>query len=128
MNDKLRDMIAQASIRVEAANTERQVERTRQHEQEQERDATTFKRNVETSLGKDVLDAIGPVTFNENFLSQSMTFAQDSRTFRLQQQTGALVQLEENNQMLVHQFNLNHPDSKDTFLHILGTALKSHKG
>jgi hypothetical protein len=74
------------------------------------------------------LDAIGPVTFNKAFLSQSMTFEQDSRTFQLQQQTGALVQLEENDQRLGHQFNLNNPDSKDTFLHILGTALESYKG
>jgi len=93
-----------------------------------ERDAEIFKRKVETVLGEEVLNAIGPVTFHENFLRNSMTFDQDSRTFRLQQETGHLVQLEENGRWLEHQFNLDSADSRDTFLHTLGTALKSKSG
>lgn len=69
-----------------------------------------------------MIDAIGPVEFHRNVLRQQMTLQQDGRSFRLQQQTGTLVQLEESTdnwfsaKMLAHQFNLNNPDAKDRFL------------
>jgi len=128
MNNKLRDLIGQASARMEASEAEREAKRMRAQEAEQDRDAKKFTSKVESAFGKEVLDAIGPVTFNKNYLSQSMTFAQDSRTFRLQQVTGFLMQLEENGRPLVHQFNLDNADSKDTFLRILGTALRERVG
>jgi hypothetical protein len=129
MNNKLRDLISQADTRVEATEAEREAKRMRAQQEEQDRDAEKFKQKVESVLGKDVLDAIGPVTFHKNYLSQSMTFVvQDSRAFRLQQVTAFLMQLEENGRPLVHQFNLENADSKDTFLHILGTALSAKIG
>jgi hypothetical protein len=123
MNNKLHDLIGQASTRVAATKAEREAKRMQTQQEEQNRDAEEFRQKVESVLGKEILEAIGPVAFHKNYLSQSMTFVQDSRTFRLQQVTGFLVQLEENGRPLVHQFNLNNADSKDTFLHILGTAL-----
>ncbi len=128
MNNKLRDLIGQASTRVEATKAEREAERMRAQQEEQDRDAEKFRHKVEFVLGKEVSEAIGPVTFHKEYLSQSMTFVQDSRTFRLRQQTGFLVQLEENGRMLGHQFNLDNADSKDTFLHILGTSLRENAG
>lgn len=132
MNDKLRELIVQASTRIEAGEAERKAEKIRIDQAEQEADAEKFKRKVESVLGKEVLEAIGPVTFHRSFLSQSMTFEQDSRTFRLQQVTGFLVQLEETGigGLLGRQFNLDNTDSKDTFLDSLGAALRAgpHKG
>jgi hypothetical protein len=128
MNNKLRDLVGQASTRVAATKAEREAKRMQTQQEEQNRDAEEFKQKVESVLGKEVLEAIGRVTFNKDYLRQSMMFVQDSRTFRLQQETGFLVQLEENGKPLVHQFNLNNDDSKDTFLHILGTALREKAG
>lgn len=129
MNEKLRDLIGQATSRIEARNAAREADRIRAHQLEQEQDAENFRRKVHSTLGDEVLDAVGPVAFHEDFLNQSMTFIQDSRTFRLQQQTGFLVQLEdEAGNWLGHQFNLENPDAKDTFLHTLGTALRRPSG
>jgi len=126
MDDKIRELIGHATSRVESREAERGAAKMRRDEVEKERDAENFRHKVEGVLGKDVLDAIWPVSFHNNFLRQSMTFQQDSRTFRLQQQTGFLVQLEENGRMLGHQFNLEtNPDSRDTFLYILGAALNA---
>ena len=133
MNDKLENLINQASGRVQAVENARTTEQQRREAEEQERDAATFKRTVETTLGAGVLEAIGPVTFVQRFLAQAMTFHVDGRSFRLRQQTGALMQLEEteNNEfsyrMLGHQFNLHNEDAKDTFLNTLGNALKKDK-
>ena len=106
MDDKLRELVVKATGRVEAREAGREAEKIRRSKEEEDRDAENFRRKIEGVLGKDVLDAIGPVSFYKNFLRQSMTFQQDSRTFRLQQETGFLVQLEENGRMLGHQFNL----------------------
>lgn len=125
MNDKLRDLISHATTRVEDAKAARESERTRAQQAEQDRDAENFRSEVESVLGKEVLDAIGPVTFHKNFRRNYMTFVQDSRTFRLQQETGFLVELEENGEWLGRQFNLQNPDAQDMFLNILGTALGS---
>ncbi len=94
MNDKLENLINQASGRAQAVENARTAEQQRRDAEEQERDAAAFKRTVETTLGADVLEAIGPVTFVQRFLAQAMTFHLGGRSFRLQQQTGALVQLE----------------------------------
>jgi hypothetical protein len=125
MNDKLRDLVTQASNRVDAANSERQAASRRKQDDELENDAQIFRGKVETVLGKEVLDAIGPVTFHKSFMSNSMTFEQDSRNFRLHQVTGLLMQLEEDYRMFGNQFNLNNHDAKDTFLHTLGSALEA---
>ena len=132
MNDKLKDLIAQASGRIEAANAEQEAEKKRKVDDEREQDAVRFKGYVVTALGQDVLEAIGPVTFNKNFLRQSMSFEQDSRHFRLEQVTGALVQFQETDamqasyKMFGNQFNLSsNADSKDIFLRYLGAALKA---
>ena len=131
MSDKLENLINQASGRVQAVENARTAEQQRRDAEEQERDAVTFKRTVETTLGAGVLEAIGPVSFVQRFLAQAMTFHVDGRSFRLQQQTGALVQLEETEnsefsyRTLGPQFNLVHnEDAKDTFLNTLGNALK----
>src|SRR5258708_2442250 len=100
MNNRLRDLIGQASTRVEATKAEREAKRMQTQQEEQNRDAEEFRQKIESVLGKEVLEAIGPVTFHKNYLSQSMTFVQDSRTFRLQQVTGFLVQLEESGRPL----------------------------
>jgi hypothetical protein len=123
MDDKLRELVSQATTRLENNRAEREAENKRADQAKQDADALRFKQKVESVLGKEVLDAIGPVTFHKDFLRQSMTFEQDSRTFRLQQQTEFLVELKENEKWLGHQFNLKNADSKDTFLQILGTAL-----
>jgi hypothetical protein len=128
MNDKLQSLIGEASARIAATNAEREAERVRQQQMEKDRDAALFKTKVESVLGKEVLDAIGPVVFVRDFLSQSMTFTQQSRSFRLKQQVEFLVQLEENNRMFGHQFNLSNADSRDVFLDMLGTALKQTDG
>jgi hypothetical protein len=125
MNDKLRELIGQATTRLENTEAERAAERKKADKARQDADAVQFKNKVESVLGKEVLDAIGPVEFQPDFLSQSMTFKLDSRTFRLQQVTELLVQLEENKNILGHQFNLKNADSRDTFLQILGTALSA---
>jgi|SRR6266567_9229376 hypothetical protein len=134
MNDKLENLISQASGRVQAVENARTAEQRRRDVEEQEKDAADFKRMVETTLGADVMEAIGPVTFVQRFLAQAMTFHLEGRSFRLQQQTGALVQLEEteNNEfsyrLLGHQFNLVHQgNAKDIFLNTLGNALKKSR-
>jgi hypothetical protein len=130
MNDKLRDLMAQASDRIEAANAKREIELKLDDDKRKEEDFTKFKRHVEKGLGQEVLEAIRPVTFNKNFLQQSMTFEQGSLSFRLQQETGALVRLDVSDdngfsyRQLGHQFNLNNDDSRDIFLHTLSGALK----
>ena len=130
MDEKLKHLIAQASGRIEGINAERDAETGRREEDKMEQDAANFRRYVEAALGQEILEAIGPVTFDKSALRQSMRFKQDSRTFRLQQQTEALVQLQETEnqefsyKILGHQFSLASSDAKDLFLHILGTALK----
>ena len=130
MNEKLSELIAGASGRIEAAAAQKEAERKQRDADEKEKDWLAFKRYVENGLGVDVLAALEPVTFQKNFLQNSMTFSQNSRYFRLKQQTGGLVQLEETNEtqatyrMVGHQFNLSNPDAKTTFLHALGEALR----
>jgi hypothetical protein len=53
MNDKLENLINQASERVQAVENARTAEQQRRDAEEQERDAATFKRTVETTLGAD---------------------------------------------------------------------------
>jgi hypothetical protein len=133
MNNKLENLIKQASGRVQAVEDARTADQQRRDAEEREKDAATFKRTVEATLGADVLEVIGTVTFVQRFLAQAMTFHVAGRSFRLQQQTGALVQLEEteNNEfsyrILGKQFNLHNDDAKDTFLSTLGNALKKGK-
>ena len=134
MNDKLKGLINQASGRVQAVENERTAEQQRRDAEEQEKAAATFKRMVETTLGADVLEEIGPVIFVQRFLAQAMTFHVEGHSFRLRQQTGALVQLEETEnsefsyRTLGHQFNLVHnEDAKDIFLNTMGNALKKGK-
>src|SRR6267142_57503 len=127
MNDKLRDLIGQANSRVDAKESKREQEKVRSQQEEFDQDSAKFRSKVESVLGKDVLDAIGPVTFHKNFLENSITFVQDSRIFRFQQVTGFLVQLQEDGKpgFLGNQFNLENADSKDAFLHILGAVLST---
>ncbi|HVC46850.1 MAG TPA: hypothetical protein VND90_06355 [Terracidiphilus sp.] len=122
MDDKLKNLIDQASARVQAVENERTAEQQRRDVEEQGKDAATFKRMVQTTLGADVLEKIGPVKFVRRFLAQAMTFQLEGRSFRLRQQTqaGVFVQLEEteNNEfsyrMLGGQFSFDHKRMRRT--------------
>lgn len=123
MNEQLHNLIGQATERYQAAESTRESERLRAQREEYERDAERFRIKVKSVLGKEVLDAIGLVTFRADYLNQSMAFVQNSRNFRLQQVTGYLVQLQEGSKMFGNQFNLQNPDARDSFLRFLGFAL-----
>lgn len=128
MDKKLKDLIEQADRELHADKAERDAKARRDAEARAEEDAAMFRRQVEGAFGKEVLEALGPVTFHKSFLSQSMTFTQDGRPFRLQQVTDGLVQVEnaeDKGKMLGHQFNLRNQTAKRDFLHILGAALGS---
>ncbi|MGA2538242.1 MAG: hypothetical protein ABSF53_19690 [Terracidiphilus sp.] len=150
MDDKLRSLISGASGRMKAAETTRAAERRRdekvaerQREEriaEQQRDerkrmdeiAESFKWNVHTGLGADVISALGPVTFADAKLEPSMAFQLEGRTFKLKAvgASAALAQLEEAAQdgfsytPLQPQFSLvQQPSAQDIFLDTLGRAL-----
>jgi hypothetical protein len=126
MNDNLKSLIDQANNRVEAEKGALKTEQARRQEEEFARDYKAFKNKVENVLGQDTLDALDYVVFNKSYLSNSMQFQVGSRTFYLKQVTGTLVQLNEDGRSLHwgHQFNLNNADARDSFLYILGLALK----
>lgn len=127
MNENLKDLIKEANREVDAEIADRDAQERRNMEARNEKEAAIFRERVELALGREVLQAVGPVTFHKTFLSQSMTFTQSDQTFRLQHVTEGLVQLENadvKGKLLGHQFNLKNPTAKRDFLHILGDALK----
>jgi hypothetical protein len=130
MNDKLSQLIADATSRTDAAKAKKEDERRQRDLEAEQRDTALFRRQVENAFGSDILEAIGPFDYGRNIYSRHMTFQQGSRFFRVSQVSGALVQVEETNdtggsyKMCGHQFNLTNTDAKDSFLTILGEALK----
>jgi hypothetical protein len=127
MNAKLKDLIAQAAERMQAVEDKQLKERNRIQREADEKAASAFKGHIERALGSDVLAAIGPISFDSKYShSQAMLFEQGERKFRVQQQTGELVNLElemDNGYSVLIQFNLNNADSRDRFLLALGAAL-----
>ena len=131
MNQKLKILLDDATARVQAIEDAQTAEHERRDAQKRERDAADFKRMVQTNLGADVLEAIGPVAFVERFLVQAMTFQIEGQSFRLQQQAGAMVQLEETEnkefsyRLLGPKFDLAHDeDARSILLATLRKALE----
>ena len=133
MDDKLQSLISKASERIQAAENERQAKMQREEMQRFNENAERFKQIVETALGSEVMEALGPVTFDELVLEPSMSFQLGGRTFRLKSVAipPGLAQVEEVTGGGVSympqnpQFNLVHePNAKDIFLDTLGKALR----
>jgi hypothetical protein len=132
MDDKLKSLISKASERVQAIDDERKANQQRQDRKMLEGYAERFKQIAEKALGSEVLEALGPVTFDEATIEPSMSFQLEGRDFRLKTVgvPPGLAQVEEVLQggfscAPQHpQFNLVHQaNAKDIFLDILGKAL-----
>jgi hypothetical protein len=132
MDDKLRSLISKASERIKAIEDEREANRQVEERQRLDEDTERFKEIVKSTLGPEILEALGSVTFDEGRLEPSMSFQLEGRDFRLKT-VGlpvGLAQLEEVTlggfSYTPHhpQFNLVHQaHAKDLFLDTLGKAL-----
>jgi hypothetical protein len=123
MNEKLKELISQAKHEEDAANKARVAENNRVENERREKEAAKFKKQVETALGEDVLEAIGPVAYATGYLA--MTFTQDGKGFQLEHVTEGLVNFKTANpsKQYGHQFNLKNENARRSFLLCLEEAL-----
>jgi hypothetical protein len=128
MSDKLDRLIARATERVEKDKFVETMEREQADKEREEKEAAAFKGHVDRGLGAEIMEALDGVTFRK-FQHHEMAFTHQGRSFRLQQATGPLVELQETSNggysPLGNQFSLTNPDSKTTFLYALGQAIKN---
>jgi hypothetical protein len=130
MNDKLKHLIATASERLEAAEAERQMQRKESEEELDKHLTAAFKRHVEDALGEEVLEAIGPISYQGMGRSNEMIFEQEGHKFRLKQVTDTLVNFEvyslfDGKHASKLQFNLRNEDARGRFLQALGKAIQT---
>jgi hypothetical protein len=125
MDEKLKDLINEATGRLQTGKDKQDEERHRSQLELEAKARAAFKSAVERMLGADVLAAIGPVDFDQgSWLTEEMRFVKGGRQFRLVQVTGDLVNFEVGTGSTpLIQFNLNNADAKDRFLQTLGKEL-----
>src|ERR1017187_9398116 len=97
MDDRLQSLISKATERIQAAKNDREADELRDETQKLKQNAERFKQIVQTALGPEILEALGPVTFDEALIQPAMRFERAGRTFQIKTVGGpvGLAQLEE---------------------------------
>ena len=125
MDDKLKNLISDAKTRLQNFEDERTNAIKRRDDEMAAKDRAEFYAALQRGLGPEVLASLEPLTYIDDFLSNAMHFAVDSRSFKVQQVTGTLANLTTTADPIrtLVQFQLQNPDAKDRFLKALGEAL-----
>ena len=131
MDDKLKNLISGAKTRLKNVEAERTKAMAQRDDEMAAKDRAKFYAAIQSGLGPDVLASLGPLTYRDDFLTNAMHFAVNGRSFKVQQVTGTLANLEipTGSGRMLAQFQLQNPDAKDLFLEALGKELsKSELG
>ena len=124
MKTALRDLIAEAPARLEAAGTQDEQRFATRELALADKEAIKFKHRVQTALGSEVLASLGPVSYENDPGTHAMRFQVDGKGFELRQAIGSVVNLLTGSRE-IFQFNLSNPEAKDRFLQALGDAIAS---
>ena len=122
MDKSLEDLIAGATARLHAVESQSERDSAERAEHSAVRQAAAFRHLLQEVLGRSVIACLQPVIYEND----RMCFSIDGKGFELRQAAGMAIDLLEGNRELFH-FDLASPMARDHFLRALGAAVSKQE-
>ena len=122
MDRNLEDLIAGATSRLLAVESQSERDAAERSRNTAARQAAAYRRRIQKALGSNVMDCLQPVTYENSSEVNQMAFNIDGMSFELRQAAGTAVDLLQGSRELF-QFDLASPMARDHFLRALGAVV-----